>query len=164
LLKKIGQTETGPLTPLVVRNLHLDGLTGLVEDSKTYTAKGELFFINTFRREFSVFDLPADVLSRIIGIDLELLIPVKGTLTYELKDGLFHLSELKDSFSEGHRSAFFLVEEANPSMDLDGNLNILIKMKQFVLFKLTESFVIAIDGQLDDPQYHLQKRRKFLGL
>lgn len=164
LLKKLPLRKEDPLTPLVVRELHLNGLKGIAKDISSYTAEGHLFFINTFRREFSVLDLPADLLSRIVGIDLELLVPVKGTLTYHLKDGIFRLDELKEAFSEGHRSEFFLVDEANPSMDFDGNLNIMIKMKQYVLFKLTESFLISIDGNLGDPKYHLQKRRRFLGL
>lgn len=163
-LKTLPDKKEDPINPLVVRELHLDGLKGFAKDIKTYTAQGELVFINSFRREFSVLDLPADLLSRIVGLDLELLIPVKGTLTYHLKDGLFRLDALLGSFSEGHRSEFFLVDEANPCMDFDGNLNIVIKMKQYVLFKLTESFLISIDGNLSDPKYHLQKRRRFLGL
>jgi hypothetical protein len=36
-------------------------------------------------------------------------------------------------------------------------------MKQFVLLKFTESFLISIDGRIDNPQFHLKKRR-FFGL
>jgi hypothetical protein len=51
-----------------------------------------------------------------------------------------------------------------PTMDLDGNLKILVRMKQFVLFKFTESFLISIDGTLDDPKFHLQKKKRFWGI
>jgi hypothetical protein len=164
LIQKLGKPP-GTISPLVVRQLKIDDFKGLLEDSKTYTAKGELHFINSYKREHTVFDIPSDVLSRIVGIDLDLLIPVCGTLRYELKDGFFHLNELISAFSENKRSEFFLVKTENaPTVALDGNLNILIKMKQFVLFKFTESFVISIDGKLDDPSYHLQKKRRFLGL
>lgn len=163
LLQKPGSSPQ-PAGPLVVREMRIDDFKGLLEDSKTYTAKGALSFINSFRREHTVFDIPSDLLGRIVGLDLELLIPACGILQYELKNGFFHLTSLIDSFSEGQRSEFFLVPDPLPMMDLDGNLHILVSMKQFVLFKLTESFQILIDGKLDDPQFHLQKKRRFLGL
>ncbi|MES2273293.1 MAG: hypothetical protein V4487_03795 [Chlamydiota bacterium] len=164
LLQKVGGS-VGPISPLVVRELKMLDFRGLLDESKTYLAKGELHFINSYKREATVFDFPAALLSRIVGLDLDLLIPVCGTLDFELKEGLFHLTQLEGAFSEGNRSEFFLEKgESIPSMDLDGNLNILIKMKQFVLFKFTEAFLISIDGTLNDPQFHLQKRRRFFGL
>ncbi len=165
LLQKEGRgLEQISAGPLVVRELKIDDFKGVLDDSKTYTATGELTFINSYRRKHTVFDLPSDFLGRIVGLDLELLIPVCGTLRYELKDGLFHLLELKDAYSEANRSEFFLVQQPAPTMDLDGNLHILVNMKQFVLFKFTESFLISINGTLDDAQFHLQKKRRFLGL
>ena len=163
LLQKEG-TPGEPAGPLVVRELKLEGFRGLLDEAHTYKASGELQFINSYRREHTVFDLPSDVLGRIVGLDLELLIPVRGTLRYELKDGMFYLKELRDAYSEADRSQFFLIPDPIPVMDLDGNLRILVNMKQFVLFKFTESFLISIDGKLDDPQFHLQKKRRFLGL
>ncbi len=164
LLQKPGK-EPGPLSPLVVREIKITDFKGILDDSKTYTAKGDLHFINSYKRDYTVFDLPADVLSRIVGLDLELLIPVMGRLNFELKDRQFHLTELTDSFSESRRSEFFLEKgEQEPYMDLDGNLKILVKMKQFVLFKFTEAFLISIDGTLSDPQYRLQKKRRFFGM
>ncbi len=153
----------GPISPLVVRELKLTDFKGLLDDGKTYTANGKLHFINSYKREETVFDLPVNILSRIVGIDLELLIPICGDLDFNLKDGYFTLTELTNAFSEGNRSEFFLEMDPPPTMDLDGNLEIFVKMKQFVLLKLTESFLISIDGQLDDPQFHLQKKR-FFGL
>ena len=161
LLRKEG--EEAPLEkagPLVVREFKMHGLQGLLDEPKTYRATGELTFINSYRREHTVFDIPSDLLSRIVGLDLELLIPVRGQLTYELHGGLFHLKELAHSYSEAERSQFFLVPNPAPTMDLDGNLNIFVEMKQFVLFKLTESFWISIDGKLNDPQFHLQKKNR----
>ena len=164
LLQKVGQPP-GEISPLVIRSLKINNLKGLLEESKTYTAEGELYFINSYKRENTVFDIPSNVLSRIVGIDLDLLIPVCGTLKYELKNGAFHLTDLAGSFSENKRSAFFLVQtEDSPRMDLDGNLTILIQMKHFVLFKFTEAFLISIDGKLDEPEYHLQRKKRFLGL
>ncbi len=155
--------KVGPIDPLVVRYLKMDDFKGELENGKTYTAKGDLHFINSYKREETVFDLPANVLGRIVGIDLELLIPVTGDLTFEIRDGYVHLLELQNAYSEGKRSQFFLEADSLPKMDLDGNLEILIKMKQFVLFKITESFLISVEGVLDDPKFHLRKRR-FFGL
>jgi hypothetical protein len=163
-LQKPGQ-KLGEMSPLIVRELKIEDFKGLLEESRTYTAKGDLTFINSYRREHTVFDIPADLLGRIVGLDLELLIPVKGLLKFELKDELFHLQELTGAYSEGERSEFFLEQkDLQPTMDLDGNLHILVAMKQFVLFKFTESFLISIEGTLSDPKFHLQKKKRFLGL
>lgn len=162
LLQRPGE-EVGPISPLVVRELQLTDFQGLLDRSETYTAKGKLHFINSYKREETVFDIPANVLSRIVGIDLDLLIPVRGDLTFDLKEGVFHLHELTNAYSEGDRSEFFLEMDPSPTMDLDGNLQIFIKMKQFVLLKITESFLISVEGKLNDPEFHLQKKR-FFGL
>lgn len=161
LLRKIGG-KAGPVGPLVVREMKIVDFKGLLEESSSYTAKGDLTFINSFKREHSVFDIPADVLGRIFGLDLELLIPVKGHLTFDLKEGRFWLQELTNAYSEGKRSKFFLLKEdtAPPTIDLDGNIEILVKMKQYVLFKFTENFLLSIGGTLQDPSYSLQKKSR----
>lgn len=161
LLQRPG-AEIGMINPLVIRELKIANFKGILDDAKTYTAKGSLHFINSYKRQETVFDLPANVLSRIVGLDFDLLIPVTGDLTFEMKDGYFNLLELKNAYSEGRRSEFFLEMDPVPRMSLDGNLQIYIKMKQFVLLKITESFLISIDGALSDPQYRL-KRKRFFG-
>lgn len=162
LLHKEGE-EKKPLTPLVVRELEMRDFKGLLDDGTTLRAKGELSFINSFKRGKSVFDLPTHLFGRIVGLDLELLIPVEGQLMFELDKGYFVLTELKDAFSEGRRSQFFLATQENPPrMSLRGDLEIFVRMKQFVLFALTEAFMISIDGKLADPQFRLQKKKSFL--
>ncbi|MBS0626316.1 MAG: hypothetical protein JSS32_09725 [Verrucomicrobia bacterium] len=164
LLQKPGEPP-GEISPLVVRDMKIRDFQGILEDGNTYTGYGELYFINSYKREHTVFDLPSDVLGRIIGLDMELLIPVTGTLRYVLKNGAFRITELEEAYSEGQRSEFFLIHtDESPTVDLDGNIKIHVKMKQFVLFKLTEAFVITIDGKLNDPHYHMQKKKRFLGL
>lgn len=161
LLKRVG-AELGAPSPLVIREIKMENFQGVLEESQTYTARGEISFINSYRREHTVFDIPSDFLGRIVGLDLELLIPVCGTFHYELKDRSFFLTELTHAYSEAKRSEFFFIQDPAPQMDLDGGLHILVKMKQFVLFKFTESFLISIEGTLNDPQFHLQKKRRFL--
>ncbi|MCC6128266.1 MAG: hypothetical protein IT584_03595, partial [Chlamydiae bacterium] len=148
------------ISPLVIRKMHFRNIQGVLEDKSTYTAEGELYFINSYKRQHTLFDVPSDVLGRIIGLDMELLIPVRGALRYDLKEGLFEISSLEEAYSEGDRSQFFLASSNAPAtLDLDGNLHIQVKMKQYVLFKLTEAFTIFIHGKLKNPQYHLQKKK-----
>lgn len=162
LLQDVGGPP-GKMSPLVVRKLQIRDFQGYLEDSKTYTAEGELYFINSYKRDKSILELPSELLSRIVGLDFELLIPVCGTLRYELKNGFFHFTELSGSYSENKRSEFFLVfNEDSPKMDLDWNLKILIQMKQFVLFKLTEAFIISVSGKLDDPKVQLSRKKNVL--
>lgn len=157
LLKHIGR-ERGQLGPLIVRDAHLRNFKGIAEDGKTHTAQGELSFINSFRRASSLFDIPSDFLGRIFGFDLELMIPAIGDLNFELREGRYWITSVQNVFSEGKRAQFYLVNEGlSPSMDLNGNLSILIKMKQYVLLKITEPLLIAVDGKLDDPHFRLSK-------
>ncbi|MDE3055843.1 MAG: hypothetical protein KGI80_04030 [Verrucomicrobiota bacterium] len=144
--------------PLVVRELKLTRLEGSLEDAKSFKGNGSLYFINSYRREHTVFDIPSDLLGRIVGLDLELLIPVRGSLRFLLHEGLFRLLELEGAYSEAQRSEFSLVPDPLPMMDLDGNLRIFVQMKQFVLFKFTESLWISIDGTLTKPNFHLRKK------
>jgi len=146
-----------PLTPLVVRELTLTNLTGLLDEPKTYAAEGHVSFINSFKRQETLFDKPSHLFGRILGLDAELLIPVTGEFLFTLKDGQYRLHDLKNAYSEAERSEFFLMED--PHMSLDGNLHILVQMKQFVLFKFTESFVISIEGTLKKPEFHLRKKK-----
>ena len=163
LLQKAGH-DPGHVGPFVVRELKLMDLKGTLEESASFTAKGDLNFVNSFKREHTVFDLPADFFGRIIGLDMEVMVPVKGKFSFELKEGRIWLSDLEDAYSEGKRSKFFLVNEGlSPSIDLDGNLHIFVTMKQYVLFKITENFLLTIDGSIDSPSFHLQKKSKLLG-
>ncbi len=151
------------ITPFLMRELFLYDFKGNLSSKESFTGQGYLYFINSFKRGHSVFDFPADVLSRIVGIDQALLTPVKGKVILKVKDAKFYLTNLKDSFSESERSKFFLLDKGMKShIDFDGNIYINIAMKQYVLFKFTESFVISIRGKLENPQCNLKKKRGFL--
>ncbi|MBN2479727.1 MAG: hypothetical protein JXA94_05825, partial [Parachlamydiales bacterium] len=162
LMQKIDH-PLGEMTPFLVRELNLNEFKGNVNDRKSFSGKGNLHFINSFKRNHSVFEFPADVLSRIVGLDQELLTPVKGKVDLKVSDGKFYIKDLQDSFSEGERSKFFLHDKGQkPYVDFDGNIYLNIAMKQYVLFKFTESFVISIRGDLQEPKYNLKKKRGFL--
>ncbi|NGX52318.1 MAG: hypothetical protein KR126chlam5_00615 [Candidatus Anoxychlamydiales bacterium] len=162
LMKEINK-PIDEITPFLIRDLVLKDFKGDLGNINSFTGNGSMHFINSFKRGQSIFDFPADVLSRIVGIDQELLTPVKGKVDFFVKNGKFNLSKLIDSFSEAERSKFFLLDKgAKPYVDFNGNIYINIAMKQYVLFKFTESFVISIRGNLDDPKCNLKKKRGFL--
>ncbi|NGX64065.1 MAG: hypothetical protein KR126chlam6_01489, partial [Candidatus Anoxychlamydiales bacterium] len=151
------------MTPFLIRELVLKDFKGNLDNKNSFSGNGYFHFINSFKRGHSVFDFPADVLSRIVGIDQELLTPVTGKMDFNVKNAKFNLSKLTDSFSESERSKFFLLGKGQKHyVDFDGNIYLNIAMKQYVLFKFTESFVISIRGNLDDPQFNLKKKRGFL--
>jgi len=159
LLQKIGKPKD-EIKPLVFREIALMDINGELEDKKTYKGHGYLSFINSFKRDHSVFDVPADFFGRIFGLDLELLIPVKGKADLELKDGKIYFSNLENAFSEGNRSKFFLASKVFPhTLDLNGELDIHIQMKHYLLFTFTESFILSIEGNLSDPKFGLKKKK-----
>ncbi|MDN3509360.1 MAG: hypothetical protein P0S93_05030 [Candidatus Neptunochlamydia sp.] len=154
LLKKIGQYPTR-IKPLTIRNLHCCNIRGTLGDMKSFTGKGELNFINTFKRDYHILDIPFDILGR-LGLDMGLLVPVRGDLEFVLIDGRVYLTNLKGSYSEGKRSQFFLSPVEHSYLDFEGNLNINIKMKQYVLLKVTEPFTLYIGGTFENPKYGLR--------
>jgi hypothetical protein len=159
LLKNAAGAQS-EIKPLVFREIMLKDMSGSLEDKSSYIAHGYLSFINSFKRDHSLFDVPADFLGRIFGLDMELLIPVRGKANMELKDGKFYFSNLDEAYSEGNRSKFFFAEKAYPhTMDLNGSLNIHIQMKHYVLFTFTESFILSMEGNLSDPKFSLKKKK-----
>lgn len=164
LLQKVGMPPPTTAGPLVIRDLLLKDLTALAANKESYRGEGEVSFINSYRREHTIFDIPSDLLGKLGGFNFSLLVPVCGKLAYKISDGFIHLTELEEAFSEGRRSQFFLNQDPSPKLDLLGNLDILIEMKQFGLFKFMESFMISIQGDLTDPKFHLEKKKRFWGL
>lgn len=155
LLKRISNLPE-EIKPFKVKEFSCN-LNGNLQSLNTLTGSGSFSFINSFKRDFNVIEVPADVLGRIMGLDLELLIPVKGEVFFEIKDKKFLVSKINDVYSENKRSKFFLV--GSPYMDFDGNLDIDIKMKQYVLLKITEKFILSVKGNIKDPQISLEKKK-----
>lgn len=160
LLKRVGE-KPKEVEPFVIRKLILDDVRGNIDNAKSFSGKGNFNFINSFKREYTVFDVPSDVLGRLFGLDLELLVPVQGVMEYILKDGKLQFTALKNCYSENKRSKFFLLDKETPYLDLDGNINLNIKMKQYVLFKFTEQFILSIGGSLADPTFQLKRKKSF---
>ncbi|MBI5346276.1 MAG: hypothetical protein HZB76_03960 [Chlamydiae bacterium] len=145
--------------PLVIRELNLYDFKGKLSDPNSFSGRGYLKFINSFKRGYSIFEFPSEVFSRIVGLDIELLTPVRGKIEIEVKNAKFYLTKMKDAFSEKDRSKFFLSDNQSSYIDFNGQMHIDIAMKQFVLFKFTESFIISLRGTLDTPKCNLTKKR-----
>jgi len=63
---------------------------------------------------------------------------------------------LKNAYSDGKRSKFYLSSYKDSFIGLDGELFIDIKMKQYVLLKITEPFTLSIRGNLSKTKYSLR--------
>ena len=154
LLQKCGRLP-GRLKPFVIKHLEFQRIQGTLGDKQSFSGKGNLSFINTFKRDFSLLDLPKEIFGR-IGLDVGLLVPVRGDLFCELDGTRIHFSKLENAYSDGERSEFFLPTKKPAYIDLDGQIHIDLRMKQYVLLKITEPFTLSIRGSLDRPKFSLK--------
>jgi hypothetical protein len=143
------------LKPFCIKNMVLHDITGNVGDEKSITGKGNLRFINTFKEGNKLADIPIEIISR-LGLDIGLLVPVQGELDFSIRGGKIVFTKLKNSFSESRRSYFYLWNKTESFIDFDGNMHIDIRMKQYVLFKITELFILSIQGSVDKPKCYLR--------
>lgn len=156
--------EPRPLRkPLVVRQLYLRNIEGVLGNSSSFTADGELNFINPQKKHTQnvLFAIPSQILTQ-IGLNLSALTPISGTIHFDLNEGQFVLKKFKDVYSEGKLSKFYLPTTGTPStIDLDGNVNVQARFKTTLLLKLFEMFTITVKGNITEPKYSLQ-RQKYL--
>jgi hypothetical protein len=157
-LLQIKNQPKGKIKPFLVRHLTVDELKGSIHQPEQITGKGQLKFINTFKRENHLIDIPLEILSR-LGLDIGLLVPVRGEVDLEIKDKKVWLKELKNTFSEGKRSHFYFPNGKSCYIDFDGNIVIDVRMKQYVLFKITQPFTLSMRGTFKKPQFSLNKGR-----
>ena len=141
--------------PLVIKNATLFECRGYLDSPSTYAAKGTMNFTNAFKKEFSLFDIPLDMLKN-LGLDPNLFTPVIGEVDYELKAGKFYITALRNTFSEGKRSQFYLETPSSSYLDLEGNLHFDIKLKQSVVLKIADSLTLSVRGTWERPKYSLQ--------
>ncbi|MCI5051902.1 MAG: hypothetical protein MRY21_02045 [Simkaniaceae bacterium] len=141
--------------PFKINSLILNDLKGELTDPTTLTGKGSMQFLNTDKREFTLLDIPLELISR-LGLDMKLLVPIAGEIDFEVKENKIFLSELKNSHSEGKRSYFFFAKKRPSYITLDGKLNIDVNMKQYVLLKITQPFTLSIRGSVVAPEYGLK--------
>jgi len=143
------------LKPFHIKNMVFQDVHGDLADISTFTGKGQLNFINTFKQGHNLLDIPLEIISR-LGLDMGLLVPIQGEMDYILKDGKVVFTKLRNSFSESKRSYFYLWNKSESFVDFRGNMHIDIRMKQYVLFKITELFILSINGTLEQPRFSLR--------
>lgn len=141
--------------PFVLRHVDFFDVKGRASDIASFTGKGTAHFTNVEPKTNSLFTIPKELLKN-LGLDLGLFVPISGELTCRLQGGKMYLEELKNAFSEGKRSEFSLLSSPKESfVDFKGNVNIDIKMKQHVTFKITEPYILQVRGTITDPKYAL---------
>lgn len=148
---------------LLIKRIELNHFCGKCTDRKTWQSQGNLHFLNPTRKNFfhPLFAIPAEIILR-LGLDPHVLNPVTGTIYFSLTGERFYLTRFKDMYSQGRGSKFYLADSPQPSwMDLDGNLFMKVRMKQYnLIFKLAELFTVSVQGNIRKPQYSLQKQAK----
>lgn len=154
LLKKRYQSYQR-LKPFCIKSMIFQDITGNLNDLTTITGKGSLFFINTFKQGHNILDVPIEIISR-LGLDMGLLVPIQGEMDYVLRNGRLIFTKLKNSYSENKRSFFYLWNKTESYIDFAGDMHIDIRMKQYVLFKITELFILSIQGSLEQPKFSLK--------
>lgn len=151
----------GPLKPLLVTHFEIENLQGDLSDSALLTGKGKLQFTNPPKKNLqnTIFAIPGEILTR-LGLNLTVLNPVSGTIFFDVNNGFFVVTKFKDVFSESKLSKFFLSHKSGPSyVDFDGNVHLLIRMRQYNLFfKLAELFTVSVGGTIEKPTYSLAKQ------
>jgi hypothetical protein len=160
LLRDVDQPQ-GPHKPLVISSFEVENMTGQANDLSTLTGNGKLTFNNSSKRPLHnpLLAIPAEIISR-IGLNLDVLNPITGTIFFNIEDYKVKLTKFKDVYSEGKLSKFYLPHNQYVSyVDLDGNVQVQVRMKQYnLLFKLAELFTVTIHGTLQKPVYTLQKQ------
>lgn len=154
LMRRSRQSQVR-LKPFCISTMTFQDVSGFLNDLSTFTGKGSLTFENTFKRDHHLLDIPIELISR-LGLDMVLLVPIHGEMDYVLKKGKMVFTKLRNSYSEGKRSHFYLSNSRESYVDFDGNIAMQIKMKQYVLFKITELFVLTVNGTLDNPSFGLK--------
>lgn len=162
LFRKGQNRTTNPSKALVLRTLELHDVAGVLNDPKTLVGRGHVDFVNPSRRtgQSSLFAIPSDIIAR-LGLDLDVLNPVVGTILYNIHDGKVWLDEFRDIYSEGRMSRFYLPNTHIASyVDFDGTLNVRVKMKQYnLMFKLAELFTVSIQGDIKNPKFSIHKNK-----
>jgi hypothetical protein len=153
-------TRWGPRGKPFFRALHIHSLIlenclGDFDDLQTLQGSGKLEFTNIPKRNFlsNLLFLPSEITAR-IGLDLTALVPAQGTIVYKIGEGKIYLEELKEMYSDGKLSRFYLAKGCPAFIDFQGKLNVKLKMKQYnLLMKLVEFLTITVKGTVLHPTY-----------
>jgi hypothetical protein len=142
------------IKPLIFKRVSIYDLDGVLHDLASFTARGQLHFTNMFKKEFSILEVPLEMI-KTLGLDPGLFTPIYGEVDFQLRQEKVFLTQMTNTYSEGRRSEFFLQENGVSFLDLDGNLNFNFRMRQHVVLNLTEPFTLTVRGNLEKPKYNL---------
>jgi hypothetical protein len=151
-----GRKERG----VEIKNLGIYDLKGVLSKVESFEAKGALFFSSFEKKEFSFWDAPLNLMKD-WGLDPGILTPVTGEADFVLRHGCFYFTALRNVYSDGQRSQFYLAEGSDASyLALDGSWHVDLSMKQNVVWKVTEDLVLSIRGTVDKPKYSFKSSKK----
>jgi hypothetical protein len=145
----------------VIKNMSLYDLKGNVKDWKNMTATGLVHFTSLTKKEFSLWDVPKNFI-RDLGLDTSLLSPASGEADLTICQGRCYFTNLKNVCSEGGRSQFDLADpSADAYLSLDGNWHVDLQLRQNVVWKLAEDFILSIRGSIEKPKYSFTRKEAF---
>lgn len=146
-------------SPFTIKRFEFNEVQGDLLNIRSLSGTGKADCTNDYHRNMSntFINISEDQLAP-IGLNLAMLTPIYGTIYFKLQEGLCLLTKLKDVYSAGKLTRFYLSKEKESHIDLEkGILHIFLKMKQHsVLMKLVELFTISIEGTIDRPQFNLR--------
>lgn len=146
---------------LKISDLKITDLSFSLKAPNLCVGKGWLKFSNTSKKliQNTLFQIPREIITR-LGLNPSVLTPVRGEIFFELGQEKIFITKLKDVFSEGKGSKFYLASKETPSyVDFKGNLMVQIRMKQYnILFKIAELITVTVKGNYTKPLYFLQKQ------
>ena len=154
LLKIKGENWAIGMKDMVIDEMILSNVHGNLADPNSFLGSGGFIFSTKEKKGFKLLHIPKEFISH-LGLDSSLYVPARGEVSCQIKEGKLFFTELKNAYSEGKKSEFFLT--AASSLDFDGNLFIDLKMKQYVTLKLIEPLKIKVRGKLDQPTYAICK-------
>jgi hypothetical protein len=146
--------KSGESKPFIVESLNFYSLKGDLMRPSSWTGSGDCSFSNHQEKESHFLDQPLSFFKN-LGVDPHLLTPICGNALLKLEAGKCSFYALKEAYSEGKRCQFFLNNEGESYIDIQGNLHIDLKMKQMVPINLLESFTLMIRGSVAEPRYRL---------
>lgn len=138
---------------LVVERIVIEDFDCSFPQLETLSGKGTVLFHQTIPKHGWLVELPFDFIKQ-LGLDLRKLIPATGEISFHFDKGRLCLTELKNCFTDDKRAQFYLVGDES-YVDLDGNLHLNLKLRQNVVLKLAQPFVIAVRGTVQKPTYSL---------
>lgn len=148
------------LSAFVVESMEIENFSGQISDQTTWLGTGSLSFTNTSKKSnfYPLFAVPRELFLR-VGLDPQVMHPIKGTILFDLQADRFYLRKLKDAYSPGKSTRFYLDLNSEPSwIDFQGHLKLHLKTKQYnLIFKVLEPFTLTVEGECLKPHYHFHR-------